>query len=1272
MSEEAEPIEKDTSLAEDLPMRDQSKKKQLHDLRQEMKELQSGEMLAHAERDALRINEKYREALDKYHQDVAEHEQRLRERQSRLPIDYNTLPFRKSLEDVGGPELVAYIKQNLPWLRLIVLLYGGISDQGLATYAMQYDEIAALLQLEDGQRLYHIDKLREREYWQESWDSSDDIVYRLAVYLDTEGGKFSKQAAKYIPEFTSHAIFNDSPLTSLILNTLRQRKPPSTLKDRLWREWHTSSHEMRRVHSLLALLLIDTQPAIHTLIQSLNTPTTSTLAELVLNQLRLRKHTLANALIILGKKAEIGQSLKPLQDIVESDRWGDLVELFFRTFTSVMPLPVKYDEVLLSSATSIPRINAEIWLYWLSGFFGDDSVYNYAVILDTIGKKIKSATALINIQYAHNRKYDILTHWQPLAIPPIYTSDADIVGEALTITHQSRSEAMKNIFYEGIIAFTGINYEDYPGMKEDALAATLLIPFDSQKSVIEQLDTVLSQLSLYEAINIIIERVQSITDHVIRARALWRVAQYRSNWKNLNLWDLSIEAAEQINDPLHRSRALERLIKYVPPRQQERLKDEALTAARDINDPNNRARALARLALYEGDEKRWLLLSDALTTIEKISSEKLRIDTLQLIYPYLAKHHQLVQMSDTIIKNIKSDWDRNKGRNLLSLQLLSFHDQLHEPAKLTPVILVTLIDDILALKPQQTEKEDLWSQLLDKTKREHALSALLKIAAANDLNGLYLTTKASEVIQLLLASKEIKEIAAIYILLPYLRGFEPSLLPQLNNWVSKPPDEIVWAYAGLLLAESGQVDLNTIFCLLELIKHGSDFGRYRASIILHGSPIFVQKKNRAFRTSQLGAQSLLLLAQANEQPFSERIQLTTLISWIWHNLIHDDPIIFQQLVHHANREEGMEGGVSNLLRNVSYCDTSCLNEFVKQFEEGSEKTQELLLHSWIALSQYHFLADITPEQKNRMEEAISKLSKSTVESFIIIPERLNTITMLLALVAEKIAKNEITLQQAIPVLNQKLSALALKLPDTPVEEFGKHAYYKLDKDPSNALEAAQKISENGTSLELLFTWLAASLREDLNDFPSRYYRTSTLLELAGATTHFSPAAMYTLIEKNTMGPLLIEATMYSHAFWGRAGAATLLAYLRQMPEAFEDALLCGLEDVAEVQTAVIQMAQKLRYLDERMTTKMISRLEDENASVVYTISVLLTNIARNENSSYLTRQIIAESLSKAIQLTTSSRPVFLLGKASSSVFIHNIGRLDHQLYKAIIDIIGLV
>ncbi len=312
--------------------------------------------------------------------------------------------------------------------------------------------------------------------------------------------------------------------------------------------------------------------------------------------------------------------------------------------------PVHYDEILLKKMTSLPRLNAEIWAEWLSGLRGDDPLYSYAVILDTLGKNLQSASALINIQFAHNRKYNEFTQWQPLIIPPVYDTYADIVGEALTVAHQSRSETMKYLFHAGMMTFMGIDYQDYPDLQADALAAALLIPPEFQAPVIQPLDATFLQLPVHELTVQIIGRVLAITDPAVRSRALWRLGQYTYYWQNFSFRNLAIEAAEQIVDPLRRSRAFERLIHSVPSWQREQLKEKALKAARNITDANNRARAFARLALYENNTKRWSLLSDALQVAKKIVSEQQLVDTLQELHPYLVENEQLIQKYDDIIK----------------------------------------------------------------------------------------------------------------------------------------------------------------------------------------------------------------------------------------------------------------------------------------------------------------------------------------------------------------------------------------------------------------------------------------------------------------------------------------------------------------------------------------------------------------------------------------------------------------------------------------------
>ncbi len=620
-------------------------------------------------------------------------------------------------------------------------------------------------------------------------------------------------------------------------------------------------------------------------------------------------------------------------------------------------------------------------------------------------------------------------------------------------------------------------------------------------------------------------------------------------------------------------------------------------------------------------------------------------------------------------KRLRSGWYRSKGQRLLSLQILSLHNQFYEPQSQTPVILASLIDDLVALKPQETTSEDLWCQLLEPARRTQAISSLLKIAAANDLEGLHLTPNVVDVIRSLL---DAQEISTLYSLLPYLRGAEPSLLSSLSLWVENPPDPLVWAYAGLLLAEAGQMNTSTIPCLLELIENGIDIGRYRASIVLHSPQVFVTNTKRDFRTSQLGLQSLLLLAQAHKRLQFERGPIATPIGWICCNIVYDDPALLQQLIDCANAEEGSEGGVSGLLSKISYCNNDVLEAIVNHFEHGSEKTQVLLIHSWMHLSFYHFKQNITLAMNKRVVEAVSKLPPDRLENIKAIPDRLFTIGHLLCSVSQQIEEERITLQQAIAILNRSLSIRALRLPDSSIEELREHAFHYPTADPQRALNMARTISENSTSLELLFAWLATSLSEDLDDVPTMYHRTSTLLELAGATTYFSPAAIYNLLTKNQLGPALVQATMYHDLYWGRAGAATLLGYLRHTPAMFDEALLSGLHDVAEVQKAIVQMVQNLRYLDERIIPKLIDMLAHKSASVVYTVAKLLVSIARDEKTPHAQRQKIVKALNTIIQHQDLLCPVFVLETDEGRIFMRNIGRLDQQLYSDIITITGII
>ncbi len=104
----------------------------------------------------------------------------------------------------------------------------------------------------------------------------------------------------------------------------------------------------------------------------------------------------------------------------------------------------------------------------------------------------------------------------------------------------------------------------------------------------------------------------------------------------------------------------------------------------------------------------------------------------------------------------------------------------------------------------------------------------------------------------------------------------------------------------------------------------------------------------------------------------------------------------------------------------------------------------------------------------------------------------------------------------------------------------------------------------------------------------------------------------------------------------------MLGYLRHTPAMFDEALLSGLHDVAEVQKAIVQMVQNLRYLDERIIPKLIDMLAHKSASVVYTVAKLLVSIARDEKTPHAQRQKIVKALNTIIQHQDLLCPVFVL------------------------------
>ncbi len=1190
--------------------------------------------------------------------------QNLYEHRPSLQFNDDTLMFRQSLE--REPHLVKFIKGNLSWLKLVTLLYGGITDEKLATYIVQYDEIASTLALEDNVRPSYIEQLRLRDYWRADWDT-DDTVYTLAVYLDTICGKMREHAANITPEFKPEYIFSDSPLTPILLKALQAEEEPEELNKVLWEKWHHAKDDVIRSHALIILLLTDTDSAIKRLKTALVDMNMVDVAELIVCHLQNRFYTLKKVLVVLGSDNKIGETLNPLIDKIDTIQWSDLVECLYHIYSSVMHRPVKYDDVLIKQMSFLPYINAEIWAYWLSGY-DEDAVYNFAVVLDTLGEKIASASALSHLHLAHGTKFKRFATWCIEDIPPSLSNPPDIFGDVLTVAQNSRNVLMSKIFHAGIIGYSGIKYSDYPGLLEEVLAVTLFLQPEEAKSVLEQLEIDFKRPQ-YERVDEIIERILAIQDCTIKSRALWRVAQYTYYWRNLNLWDASIEAAEQINDPLQRSRAFERLINYLPRKQSLRMRDEAEFAARKIEDPNNRARALARLAIYHTDKKRFSFLTETVETTEQIMDEHQRVEVVKLIRPYLG-NIELLKMCDAIINNVNIDWVKRKGANLLSTKLLHYHSLLNEAQKLTPVILAVFIEDLINLIPSDGKRQNLWQKLLDNEERQAAIASLLKMAAQNDVQGLELTSDVCQVLQVLLLKNEI---SSVYVLIPYLQNSDRTLLTQLQTWLEANPDKELWRYSGLMLAEAGLLDAKTIPCIFELLEHGVDIGRYRASLVLHGEIVCAGRLDRQYRTSRLGLETILLLGNKLAEVIFQERKMESVLSYCWYNIFHDDYELFSSLIKIAEGPSENARGAQLILRRIDhlYLDT---NQVLIRYIEKATNIEVIknLLKSWISMFHEHKPDHVT-EPTTEIKRLIHNLPQDVLDEFRTIPNRALTVASIVLAVSENASNN---LENAIPILEEKLLDASLGLTTHTLQDISEHMFYRWKRDPEQAKEAAQQIVLSQIGIELLFTWLNYNLKTDLTRDLSRdtsyYYKLDTLLLVASECAKLAPASVFNLTSKYNMADNLAHATMRRGWFFARAAAMSLLCYVRHPSHNFVTAVLHGLHDVPEVQQATLNMVRELRYLDVNIVPKIIEMLQHHDASTTYAAIQILTIIGRSEKTDGTIRKQILHSLSSIIKNKHAMRGIFVFEATEANQYIRSVGRIDQVAYKAIMDISGII
>jgi hypothetical protein len=785
-------------------------------------------------------------------------EEKVKQAESRRQFEAQLKPlddvhtFRRAL--LNDPGAVEFVSGDLEWLRVVLLMYGGLAETHLATYFTQYSEIANLLQMPDDTREVFVRQFRKKPYWRQEWEG-DDVIYNLAVYLDTECGEGAKAAVKATLSLDPLYICLDSVLTPTLLLWLQERVPGKSMLGPLLEVSRSPDDPLRSATALLALLAIDPASASDELIRlcrdEARREVVGTFRELIQQRLGLMR----DGTVLYSATKKLGAELDHLAATLSDERFEGVLSVVYRALCEGLSEPPSHEGLI--SRMDLPYANAELWGTWMSGH-GNDAKSNFAVVLDTIGKRIHSADALANLHRAHTVRFQQFTSWTLDFIPPVWESLSDMCGESFTIAQESASLILEDLFHLGTIAYSGVNFKESPDLLTDALAAALMLPAKSFETLISDLSPELSEWGDYEIERTVIERARAIADPVVQARALWRVGRYLLQWGEVKLLDEAIAAAARLTDPLQRARAYERLFKDAPLEIRPPLLQQMREAVRIIPDANNRVRALCRVAILSSGDESTSLFREAVELLESIKNDADRAETLVLMRKVFADHQLPQDGLDEVAETEPDPWYRHKGMGLLSFEIARIHSSMRYPAQAAPVILQAVLLDVLALLDRNQELNESWLQLTRHDQRDAAFAALLADIARSDAGTLPFTKTAHASLTALSADGGAALTAE---LLPHLALPRSREFPELHDWLQHPPHECFRPYAALMLAESGRLDASTLPQVLELLRTGKDIARYRAALVLHSDNVYIGKPDPRHRASALGLNGILRISE---------------------------------------------------------------------------------------------------------------------------------------------------------------------------------------------------------------------------------------------------------------------------------------------------------------------------------------------------------------------------------------------------------------------------
>lgn len=1158
------------------------------------------------------------------------------------------LEFRKELE--GNEKLLERIEKKTFLKQAIIAIYGGFRFCDAVNTNNEYLDIAVFLQKTDTVREAYIKN--NREYYVSKW-GADDVIYNMAVYLDTNmGGKLL--LSKMFPRIDPQAIYNDSALTQLIIDAVWNDAPDKNFIDYLIQLYKSSEDELEQLDALtvcaLALEPEEQLPALLKLHPALVKP--------FHNKIEFTIERLKDPLlrIFINKEIGINNLLNKLYEHVTELDFSILIHALAKVYTFYFNMPFQVDKLVSSKQLDLP-------VYILS----EDLVtklFNDGRHSDDIDKQttdalnqLKSLTlhefceTISLIPFSANfQVYSQRIRWNPdinislnqnraVTIIPIRLIDNIVSYRAENIKYDLRNSLI-HIFLEKSIEFIET--------KRDILLELLIIDYKNHNfSTGLTLSKYASELGL--SIHFL--------DH-----------------------ERIIAEIRKINSPYYKVRALLRLSKYLPARRKHLL-DEAYASVQLIKDSFEKFEVLSYLSKERvvKDLNLDILINKIEDPVKYMYSaiEYASINDMDVAVQYLNKGIYGIK-SDAVIFNVIRCLDclmiddnirehlkqRLKTSGKQGLLPLLMHEKYEKTISATLSVKEDILSDsqkeILPLLSVSCKMYELHQEFIRKSK---SLKSLWKELPANPdatvnllyemgvRDGLVLTKAAADSLSEMIKQQKS---ASVLKLFPLLESPSSDAIPIVTDWLSDGllKNRILKNDVILIIRESGRnFQAEEIKYLIKCLNSDNDRILLRSQLLIHSNMI----GNRKFEERKIKISSVdkeVVYEMARQSIAWERLKpvISGRIRLYYSAVIFDDVPFMQEIC--SNILEGKRQAESiMILDSIQYMEKEVGDVLIENFSGTNAELQKAIIKCFANCSTEYHIAPYIDDQwsiiYHNITTGLAKLTDETGSEIVLTENLLYTLAVITD-TANK-AGNNLSLEEIRSIGEGEFMKIMPSI--STLLETGEQfktlprTIAQLNFVYSNYLEKYDQVSEMVLDQPHLFTYILEKLEQQLLKDQS-----SDRTSFNGILHHLLLASSTAVVQNQSsfnnyhgierLVALLKTVAKFHTRFVCRLGAIKLLGYYRRSDREIIDILIKSFDDDVDVRNAAEDAMERIKNVDDWIIDDLIQKMQESSGTVSLNIAQVLTSLGRSSKTRPEKRNEIMHILAQCVLDKNYDKPIY--------------------------------